>query len=80
MDAKPGWKTTEFWVTVIGEIGAVCAAATGVLPPKYAAALMTISAVAYKISRGLAKINVPAALAAPIYAIEPPGDTTEAPK
>jgi len=53
---KPGWKTTEFWVTVIGQVGAVSAAASGVLPAKYAAALMTISGVAYKLSRGLAKV------------------------
>ena len=52
---KPGWQTTEFWITVIGEIGAVCAAASGVIPSKSAALLMTASAVAYKISRGLAK-------------------------
>ena len=55
-DPKPGWQTTEFWVTVVGAVGATCAAAAGVLPPKYAAGLMTVSAVAYKISRGLAKL------------------------
>jgi hypothetical protein len=53
---KPGWQTTEFWVTVASAVGMITAAASGVLPSKYAAFLITISGVAYKISRGLAKV------------------------
>jgi hypothetical protein len=80
MPPKPGLKTTEFWITLIGAIGAVCAAAAGVLPSKEAAAIMTVSAAAYKLSRGLAKISPPSSGSTDgLYPIEPPGDSTEAP-
>lgn len=52
---KPGWKTTEFWVTVATDVGVVAASAAGVLPEKYAALAASVSVVAYNISRGLAK-------------------------
>ena len=51
----PGWKTSEFWITTLGQIGAIIAACTGALPAKYAALAVTASQVAYAISRGLAK-------------------------
>jgi len=53
--AKPGYLTTEFWVTVLTAVGATAAAATNNLPPRYATLATTISVVAYAISRGLAK-------------------------
>lgn len=54
---KPGWKTSEFWILVATAIGELAAAGAGALPPKWAAALLTISGVAYKASRALAKLN-----------------------
>ena len=53
--ATPGWKTTEFWVTVLTAVGATAAAATNNLPPRYATLASTIAVVAYALSRGLAK-------------------------
>lgn len=53
--AKPGWQTTEFWITVLTTVGATAAAATDNLPPRYATIASTIAVVAYAISRGLAK-------------------------
>lgn len=52
---KPGWKTTEFWLTVATEVGVVSSAASGVLSPKYATFAATVSAAAYAVARGLAK-------------------------
>jgi hypothetical protein len=52
---KPGWKTTEFWATLVLDLGAVAAAAGDVLPDKYAALAATVATAAYAISRGLAK-------------------------
>lgn len=52
---KPGWKTTEFWITVATDVGLVTAAAAGALPEKYAAYAVAISVAAYNIARGLAK-------------------------
>lgn len=61
MNIKPGYKTTEFWVTVItagygflnaaGVVDAVSNWRGGII--------MTAAAAAYKISRGLAKRPTP---------------------
>ena len=53
---KPGYKTTEFWITTLATLGALGAALQGMLPPKYAALVGAISAGCYAISRGLAKV------------------------
>ena len=53
----PGWQTTEFWMTLLGHVGLVSAAASGALPAKYAAAAAALSQVAYNLARGLAKAN-----------------------
>ena len=52
---KPGWKTTEFWVTVLTQFSIVGGALAGVLPPKEAALLAAFSQAAYTIARGIAK-------------------------
>lgn len=52
---KPGHKTTELWASIAAAVGAIGASAAGLLPPREAAILTTISGVAYAISRGLAK-------------------------
>lgn len=51
----PGWRTSEFWMTALSHLGVVLAAASGVLPSKYAAIAVATSQVAYNLSRGLAK-------------------------
>lgn len=53
--ATPGFRTTEFWVTVATGVGAVAVSAEGALPHRYAAVAATVAAVAYALSRGLAK-------------------------
>lgn len=54
---KPGWKTSEFWLTVATDLGVVTAALAGELSPKYAAIAVATSKVAYAIARGLAKVR-----------------------
>lgn len=54
---KAGWKTTEFWVTALSIAGLVVSSASAGLSPKYAAIGASVSAAAYAISRGLAKLN-----------------------
>ncbi len=53
----PGWKTSEFWLTALGQAGVVLASVSGGLPPRYAATAVTLSQVAYSLSRGIAKVN-----------------------
>lgn len=56
-----GMKTSEFWVSVAIDVGALAAAIQGSLPPKWAAIAASVSTVAYSISRGLAKNGSPVA-------------------
>ena len=56
---KPGYKTTEFIVTVCLIVGAVAFAIADKLPARYAAIAASISAGAYAVARGLAKVGPP---------------------
>lgn len=56
---RPGWKTSEFWVTALAIVGLVVSAAATSLSPRYAAIGASVSAAAYAISRGLAKLFPP---------------------
>ena len=56
---KPGYKTTEFIVNACIIVGVVAFAVADKLPPKYAALASAVSAGAYAVSRGLAKLNAP---------------------
>jgi hypothetical protein len=59
MGLKPGYKTTEFLIAVATTLGLVLASSADWLPPRYAALGATISAAAYALARGLAKLNPP---------------------
>jgi len=66
MIVKPGFKTTEFLVTLLVGIGSVAAALAGELAPRYAAIASAISGAAYAISRAITKngaLSSPAAVA-----------------
>lgn len=52
---KPGWKTTEFWVTVLTVVGSIATASVGIVPNEYAALVTAFAQAAYVISRGIAK-------------------------
>jgi len=53
--AKPGYRTTEFWLAIATAVGTAATSAEGSLPPRYAAIASTVAFVAYALSRGLAK-------------------------
>ncbi len=54
-DVKPGYQTTEFWVTLISAIASISASLAEVMPPKVGFILASISTTAYAISRGFSK-------------------------
>lgn len=58
METKPGYKTTEFWLTIITAVAVLLAAVADVLPDKYAAIVASASTAAYAVARGLAKLGV----------------------
>ena len=57
---KPGYKTSEFILTIIFCLGVLFAGFAKVLPPDKAVIALSMSLTAYNVSRGLAKIyNLP---------------------
>jgi hypothetical protein len=58
METKPAIRTTEFWLTLAVNLGALLAGLAGALPPRYAAIVTGISTGLYALSRGWAKQGV----------------------
>ena len=56
---KPGFKTTDFYVTVITALGAFVAAIGDALPDRYAAITASVVSAGYAVGRGLAKVFPP---------------------
>jgi hypothetical protein len=56
---KEGYKTTEFFIVVLTNIGLVLASSADWLTPHYAAIGAAVSSAAYALARGLAKLNPP---------------------
>jgi hypothetical protein len=54
---KPGYTTTEFYVTLTAWLASVIAGAAHFVPPSIAVGLGTVAGIGYAISRGLAKLN-----------------------
>jgi len=58
METKPGYKTTEFWLTLATVVGTFIASLSDALPPRYAALASTVATGLYAIGRGNAKQGV----------------------
>lgn len=52
---KPGYKTTEFWLTMGSNVAAILTTLAGVVPPKWSAIFLIAANGLYALSRGLAK-------------------------
>jgi hypothetical protein len=57
---RPGWLSSEFWLTLLTHVGLAAAAISGLLPGKYAAVASAASQAAYSLSRGLVKASAAA--------------------
>lgn len=53
--AKPGYRTTEFWLTLAVNVGAITATIAETLPPQHAAIALAVSNGLYALARGWAK-------------------------
>ena len=73
---KPGWKTTEFAVTVLTSLAALVASLAGYLTPRYAAIASAVAVAGYSIARGLAKVPTPIVPAAAPTTVAPPPPPT----
>lgn len=58
-ETKPGIFTTEFILTLLVQLAALCSALGDTLPPKWALASSSVSAGLYALSRGWAKSDIP---------------------
>jgi hypothetical protein len=56
---KSGWKTSEFWVTVLATVGGIGSSIVGFIPASSAALVALGSTMAYALSRGIAKKKNP---------------------
>jgi hypothetical protein len=56
-ETKAGWRTTEFWVLVVGSLAIVLEGVQ--VPAKYEGAVAAVLGGLYIVSRGLAKKGVP---------------------
>lgn len=59
-NVKPGYKTTEFWLTVLSNLITIAGALQGVIDGKTAAVVLAVLNGLYNLVRGLAKANPPA--------------------
>lgn len=56
-ESKAGYKTTEFWLTVVGSVLVLL---DGIpVPEKYEGLIVALTLIGYALSRGLAKSGVP---------------------
>lgn len=53
--AKPGWKTTEFWLNLAGQAIILWGAVKGFVPPQYAAIITIGGTAIYTIARTISK-------------------------
>lgn len=63
-DAKKGWKTLSFWITLVGSLVSCVAALQGLIPAGVAVMISTGLTTLYNLLRGLQKVeneNIPGA-------------------
>jgi hypothetical protein len=54
---KPGYKTTEFWLTITGAVGSSLAASAGVLPIPFAGQIAAGLIMVYTVARAAVKFK-----------------------
>ena len=54
---KSGWKTTEFWLTVIGSGVAIFSAVGGLIPADLSAKIVGVAIMTYTIARAIVKFT-----------------------
>ena len=54
---KSGWKTTEFWLTIIGSGVAIFSAVGGLIPADLSAKIVGVAIMTYTIARAIVKFT-----------------------
>ena len=53
---KSGWKSTEFWLNLVGIVASVWSAVGGFIPPALAVKIAAVLLIAYTLARTLVKV------------------------
>jgi hypothetical protein len=51
----PGWRTSEFWLSLAGQAAVLFGAVKGFIPPQYAAIITVVGTAVYTIARTVSK-------------------------
>ena len=57
---KSGWKSSEFWLTLLSTAGTIVGALSGVITPQTAAIITAVVTGLYTTLRSVLKVNAPA--------------------
>lgn len=72
---KPGWKTTEFWMTIAGQAATLFGAVRGFIPPQYAAIVAAVGTAIYTIAatvrKGIADVQAAKAVSTTVSTTQP---------
>jgi len=56
-EIKEGWKTTEFWLSVLSSVAAIYFAVQNLIPPEISAKIVAAIVMIYSIARAIAKFT-----------------------
>jgi len=59
IETKPFYQTSEFYITVLTNLGLILSAASNLMPPQYAAFAAVVVNGLYTVARGIAKSGNP---------------------
>lgn len=59
MDVKPGWKSSEFWITVFTTGGALIGSYSGMIPQPWGTIAAAVCTFGYTIARAYTKSSSP---------------------
>lgn len=59
MNNRPGWQTSEFWLTVFGNVAGIGTAAAGIVPGPIGLGIAAVTNVAYIAARTVVKARKP---------------------
>lgn len=72
---KPGYKTSEFWLTLAGQAATLFAAVRGFIPPQYAAIIAAVGTAIYTIAatvrKGVADVQAAKAITDTVTTTQP---------
>lgn len=76
--SKPGWKKSEFWLTILTNIITIVGSLQGVIPPETAAIILAVVNAIYSVLRTIA-YSTPTPIPNPTVTVSTSSSTTSTP-